>query len=75
MLVISVRFVTANLTSRSCVISRHSETIALVVDSEQALLRGVSEVVRAYDPDILMGFEVQKASWGYMIARGKYVRD
>jgi len=50
-----------------------AETIAIVVESELELLRGVSEIIRAYDPDIVMGFEVQKASLGFLIARAAYV--
>ncbi|KAA8917378.1 hypothetical protein TRICI_000490 [Trichomonascus ciferrii] len=38
-------------------------------ESEMDMVYKLIEIVRAYDPDILTGYEVQKASWGYLIER------
>lgn len=40
-----------------------------VVGSEEALLGAFVEAVRALDPDILVGFEVQQGSLGYLVDR------
>jgi len=32
--------------------------------------RAVAKLVRRLDPDFLVGFEVQKNSWGYVLERG-----
>lgn len=37
--------------------------------SEKALLEGVIEAVQALDPDIVLGFEVQQGSLGYLADR------
>jgi DNA polymerase zeta len=37
-----------------------------VYDSEEALLDALVGAVRALDPDILVGFEVQQGSLGYL---------
>ncbi|KAI9912256.1 hypothetical protein PsorP6_009333 [Peronosclerospora sorghi] len=41
----------------------------LVVADERALLHAFEDVVRRWDPDFLVGFEVQKASIGYLVDR------
>ena len=38
-------------------------------ESENALLDAFVEAVRALDPDILVGFEVQQGSLGYLVER------
>lgn len=38
-------------------------------DSEKALLRGLIATVRAIDPDVLVGFEIQGGSLGYVAER------
>lgn len=40
------------------------------VESEQELLRWLSNKVRAVDPDFLLGWELEKESWGYRVQRG-----
>ena len=40
-----------------------------MVESEQALLEAFIEAVRALDPDMLVGWEVQQGSIGYLIDR------
>lgn len=40
-----------------------------VFKSEKALLEAVVEAVQGLDPDIILGFEVQKASLGYLADR------
>ena len=37
--------------------------------SEQKLLEGFVDAVQALDPDIILGFEVQKGSLGYLADR------
>ena len=37
--------------------------------SEKALLEAVVEAVQGLDPDIILGFEVQKGSLGYLADR------
>ncbi|KAI0724555.1 hypothetical protein C8T65DRAFT_704388 [Cerioporus squamosus] len=41
------------------------------VDSELDLLNRVIDVILDFDPDIISGWEVQAASWGYLGARGR----
>ena len=43
------------------------------VDSERTLFEKVSEFVQQWNPDILLGYEVQSLSWGYLIERGRYL--
>ena len=40
-----------------------------VFQSEQKLLEGFVDAVQALDPDIVLGFEVQKGSLGYLADR------
>lgn len=40
------------------------------VDTEEQLFSLLIKKVRHLDPDILVGYEVQNASWGYLIERG-----
>jgi DNA polymerase zeta len=40
------------------------------VADEVALVRRFIEVVASLDPDVLVGYEVQLASWGYLLERG-----
>ncbi|KAI0793498.1 hypothetical protein C8Q75DRAFT_565280 [Abortiporus biennis] len=42
-----------------------------VVESELDVLNRVIDIVHELDPDILVGWEVQAASWGYLSARGR----
>lgn len=42
-----------------------------VVDTELELLNRITDIIVEYDPDILAGWEIQNASWGYCDARGK----
>ena len=39
------------------------------VKNEEELLEDVLKSVRFYDPDILVGFEIQKLSWSFLIRR------
>ena len=41
------------------------------VDGELDLLNRVIDVIVDFDPDIISGWEVQAASWGYLGARGR----
>ena len=42
-----------------------------VFSDENALLRGFVNTVNAFDPDVLVGFEIQGESLGYLVDRGK----
>ncbi|ELU09367.1 hypothetical protein CAPTEDRAFT_153186 [Capitella teleta] len=39
------------------------------VPTEEQLIDELIQLVRKWDPDILVGFEIQKASWGFIIKR------
>lgn len=39
--------------------------------SELDLINRLTDLVREFDPDILTGYEVQSASWGYVIERAR----
>ncbi|KAG9104750.1 DNA polymerase zeta [Ceratobasidium sp. 370] len=41
------------------------------VETELDLLNSLIDMVRDWDPDILAGWQVQTASWGYIEARGR----
>ena len=40
------------------------------VQTEEELYESLFKLVHRFDPDILTGFEVHNASWGYLIQRG-----
>ncbi|KAG1048906.1 hypothetical protein G6F43_008737 [Rhizopus delemar] len=42
-------------------------------ETETELFFILIEKVRLYDPDMLVGYEVQNASWGYLIERATYL--
>jgi DNA polymerase zeta len=44
--------------------------IRLVVD-ELELIQAAIEVVREFDPDLLLGYEIQSSSWGYLFHRAE----
>lgn len=41
----------------------------LIVESEHELIQRLVDVVQGEDPDMLVGYEVQRLSWGYVKAR------
>jgi DNA polymerase zeta len=41
------------------------------VDTELELLNRITDITLDFDPDILVGWEIQNASWGYCNSRGK----
>lgn len=41
------------------------------VSTELELLNRITDIIVEFDPDILAGWEIQTASWGYCEARGK----
>ena len=54
----------------------HATTMRVEVeDNELDLINRVIDLVRAYDPDILTGFEVHGGSWGYLIERARCKYD
>ena len=44
-----------------------------IVRNEEELFRELISIVRIKDPDILMGYEIQRNSIGYIIARAKFL--
>lgn len=42
-----------------------------VVPNEFELINRVMDIVVELDPDILVGWEIQRASWGYLSSRGQ----
>ncbi|KAK7079689.1 error-prone translesion synthesis, partial [Halocaridina rubra] len=55
-----------DLISRSGVTGLH----VLHVHDELALLNEIVSLVTSWDPDLLVGYEVQMSSWGYLLERG-----
>lgn len=43
-----------------------------IVDDELDLLNRVVDIVLELDPDVIVGWEIQNASWGYLKARGNH---
>lgn len=43
------------------------------VSSETDLLLDLVELVKKWDPDIFAGYEIEMASWGYVIQRGQII--
>ena len=41
----------------------------LIVETERELIQRLVDVVQGEDPDMLVGYEVQRLSWGYVKAR------
>ncbi|KKA30079.1 hypothetical protein TD95_005216 [Thielaviopsis punctulata] len=50
-------------------IRRQTKWTVQIEDTELEVLTALSGVVRRLDPDILTGFEVQSASWGFLLER------
>ncbi|KPI43322.1 DNA polymerase zeta catalytic subunit [Cyphellophora attinorum] len=44
-------------------------------DTELDMFTRLVDIVRAYDPDILTGYEVHNSSWGYLIERARVKYD
>ncbi|KAJ3178228.1 DNA polymerase zeta [Gaertneriomyces sp. JEL0708] len=42
------------------------------VSDERGLFERLVQKVRAWDPDILLGYEIHNASWGYLIERAEH---
>lgn len=54
--------------------SRFQLPAEVAVDEKSSELEAINrliDIVRNFDPDILAGYEVQSASWGYMIERAR----
>ncbi|KAK3097907.1 hypothetical protein FSP39_014334 [Pinctada imbricata] len=43
------------------------------VDSEEMLFDEVLKLISRWDPDILVGFEIQNFSWGYLLQRASHL--
>ncbi|KAG7388922.1 DNA polymerase zeta catalytic subunit [Phytophthora pseudosyringae] len=46
-----------------------SDISVMIASDERELLRSLEALIRRWDPDFLAGFEVQKASFGYLVDR------
>ena len=44
---------------------------AIVVDTEEQLFDALEYLVQAWDPDILVGWEIEMFSWGFLMQRGE----
>jgi DNA polymerase elongation subunit (family B) len=45
------------------------------VDSEKLLFEQLSRTLQLWDPDILVGYEPQQLSWGYLIDRARLAHN
>lgn len=55
---------------------RHAVSDQVIHESSELdLLNRMVEIVRAYDPDVLTGYEVHGSSWGYLIERARLKYD
>lgn len=61
--------ITSGDTEKAKQLSRISKLDVEYEENEMGMAHKLIEIVRSYDPDILTGYEVQKASWGYLIER------
>lgn len=61
----------APLNSRGRWLTSHLVGEVTRVNSEEDLLRWLANKVRATDPDFLLGWELEKESWGYLLQRGE----
>ena len=52
-----------------------AETTIHLAKSEIDLFERIVEIVKDEDPDFLVGYEVQKSSWGYLLERGLHLTD
>lgn len=59
-----------NLTSRTGLSMQHDITVHRV-ESEIELLMTLVDVVKNHDPEILLGFEMEMLSWGYILERSE----
>ncbi|KAM5256763.1 DNA polymerase zeta catalytic subunit [Ctenodactylus gundi] len=41
---------------------------------EKALFQEITNIIKRYDPDILLGYEIQMHSWGYLLQRAAALR-
>ncbi|KAF8795397.1 DNA polymerase zeta catalytic subunit like protein [Argiope bruennichi] len=44
------------------------------VEDEKLLFEKLTSVVKEWDPDLLIGYEIQMASWGYLIERARFLK-
>ncbi|KAI8909780.1 hypothetical protein EDD86DRAFT_190413 [Gorgonomyces haynaldii] len=44
-----------------------------LVDSEQELIEAFCQMTRGWDPEFLVGYEIHKQSWGYLIERAQHL--
>ncbi|CAN7988516.1 unnamed protein product [Ixodes hexagonus] len=64
-------------TPKGCSLLWRSGVTNLKVDEvagEMDLFDALVTLIRRWDPDILVGYEIQKSSWGYLLERGSYLR-
>ena len=49
------------------------DTACDLVHTEEALFVRLEQLVREHDPDVLVGFEVQRSSFGYVLDRAQHI--
>lgn len=52
--------------------ARHISSRTDLAPDECRLIERIAELVRDLDPDIIIGWELQKASWGFVAARAQH---
>ncbi|KAI9749651.1 MAG: hypothetical protein M4579_006791 [Chaenotheca gracillima] len=56
-------------------IAQHAQVHVEEEPTELDVINRIVDIVRAFDPDILTGFEVHGGSWGYLIERARVKYD
>lgn len=51
----------------------NTDVDATYVENEYELLLTLIDKVRLYDPDFLVGYELNNSSWGYVIERAAHL--
>lgn len=51
------------------------EVEILYCDDEVSALKALVEIVRLEDPDIMLGYEIQMNSWGFLIQRAHHIKN
>ena len=46
-----------------------------ILSNEMELILQLATIVRTLDPDIIIGYEVQNSSWGFLVERALQLGD
>jgi DNA polymerase I len=55
--------------------SGESQLLQTSENDDSATLKGFVDYVKKYDPDIILGFEINKLHWPYLIQRAKQLKE